>query len=116
MNYFQKARLDDKIVFQLLQIDQTFFVTCDFLLNVWIEGILLTGPSNFLFMRRKQTIVFGNYINLFSALISKKCLLNRLVFFHEIKKNLFINASSISIIFLLHMICCEVIHFDLQTR
>jgi tetratricopeptide (TPR) repeat protein len=31
MNYIQKGHLDDKIVSQLLQIHQTFFVTCDFL-------------------------------------------------------------------------------------
>ncbi len=100
MKYIQKGDLDDKIVSQLLQIHQTFFVTYDFLYHAYSFSYPYGLPH--------RAIVFGKYINLLSALISK-WLLNRLVSFHEVKKNLFINASSISIIFLLHMICCEVI-------
>jgi hypothetical protein len=114
MNYTQKDHLDDKIVFQLLQIDQTFFVTCEFLFYVCL-GRFLRSLRN-MFLGRNQTIVFGKYIKLLTALISIKSLFNRLHFFHEIEKNLFITVSSISIIFLLHMICYEVIAFDLQSR
>jgi hypothetical protein len=57
MNYIQKGHLDDKIVSQLLQVHQTFFVTLDALrLMSWH----LT-PST---MTNTQ-IVFGKYINLF---------------------------------------------------
>jgi len=58
MKYIQKGHVDDKIVSQLLQGHQTFFVTCQFL-----------GFSSTM---KNQTIVFGKYINLLSALISKK--------------------------------------------
>jgi len=64
MNYIQKGHLDDKIVSQLLQIYQTFFVTCDFLRTAFFFGFSSTMTH--------QTIVFGKYINLLSALISKK--------------------------------------------
>jgi len=64
MKYIQKGHVDDKIVSQLLQVHQTFFVTCDFLWNVFVFGFSST--------MKNQTIVFGKYINLLSALISKK--------------------------------------------
>jgi len=77
MNYIQKGHLDDKRVSKLLQIDQTFFVTCDFLfLSKWTN----------------QTTVFGKYIKLLIPLISTKSLLNRLHFFHEIEKKSFHNC------------------------
>jgi hypothetical protein len=73
MNYIQNHHLDDKIVFQLLQIDQTFFVTCDFLSNFCSQRFLWIGFSCFFKANwRNPTIVFGNYINLLNALISKK--------------------------------------------
>jgi len=59
MKYIQKGRVDDKIVSQLLQVHQTFFVTCDFLCDI---SSTMTN----------QTIVFGKYINLLSALIYRK--------------------------------------------
>jgi hypothetical protein len=91
MNYIQKGHFDDEIVSQLLQIHQTFFVTCDFLVNAiihlfWNDQYSSRSPiffrlmhlhRNKLFYRRflstmtNQTIVFGKYINLLSALISK---------------------------------------------
>jgi hypothetical protein len=64
MNYIQKGHLDDKIVSQLLQIHQTFFVTCDFLRFAFFFD-LSSAMTN-------QTQVFGKYINLLSVLISKK--------------------------------------------
>jgi hypothetical protein len=94
MKYIQKGHVDDKIVSQLLQVHQTFLFTCLFL---WMEFHFSSSTN--------QIMVFGKYINLLSALISKKWFLNRLIFFHQIKKNLFINASSICH-FLLHTICC----------
>jgi hypothetical protein len=63
MNYIQRGHLDDKIIFQLLQIPQTFSVTCDFLWTTFFFGLSSTMT--------KQTMVFGKYINLFSALIPK---------------------------------------------
>jgi hypothetical protein len=64
MKYIQKGDLDDKIVSQLLQIHQTFFVTFDFLWSASLPRLLSTMTN--------QTIVFGKYVNLLSALISKK--------------------------------------------
>jgi hypothetical protein len=87
MNYIQKGHLDDKIVSQLLQIDQTFFVTCDFLMYVCLERFLM-----FLSKWTNQTIVFGKYIKLLIPWISTKSLLNRLHFFHEIEKKSFHNC------------------------
>jgi len=55
MKYIQKGHVDDKIVSQLLQVHQTFLVTCHFLRNIHWHA----NPS---------TIVFGKYINLLSAL------------------------------------------------
>jgi hypothetical protein len=110
MNYIQKGHLDDKIVSQLLQIDQTFFVTCDFLMNVFFERLMNISRqmcssewTNQMCSSEwtNQTTVFGKYIKLLIPLISTKSLLNRLHFFHEIEKNLFTIVSSISIIF-----CC----------
>jgi hypothetical protein len=62
MKYIQKGHLDDKIVSQLLQERQTFLFTCLFLWNIYGNGSSSTN----------QTIVFGKYINLLSALSSKK--------------------------------------------
>jgi hypothetical protein len=64
MNYIQKGHVDDKIVSQLLQVHQTFSVTCDFFWHIrWcLNSSTMTN----------QTIVFGKYINLLSALISTK--------------------------------------------
>jgi hypothetical protein len=64
MNYIQKGDLDDEIVSQLLQIQQTFFVTCDFLWTAFFFGF----SSTITWQKRD----FGKYINLLSALISKK--------------------------------------------
>jgi len=50
MKYIQKGHVDDKLVSQLLQVHQTFFLTCDFLLS--IEFLPLSPWTN-------QTIVFG---------------------------------------------------------
>jgi len=61
MKYIQKGHLDDKIVSQLLQEHQTFVFTFVFLWNIYENGSSSTN----------QTIVFGKYINLLSALISK---------------------------------------------
>jgi len=49
MKYIQKGHVDDKLVSQLLQVHQTFFVTCDFLWNIYAIGSSSTN----------QTIVFG---------------------------------------------------------
>jgi hypothetical protein len=64
MKYIQKGHVDDKIVSQLLRVHQTLFVTCDFLSNIsWhLNSSTMTD----------QTIVFGKYMNLLSALIYKK--------------------------------------------
>ncbi len=91
MKYIQKGHVDDKLVSQLLQVHQTVFVTCGFLFNIYFQ---VSSTTN-------QTIVFGKQINLLNSLTPKTSFLNRLIFFHRNKKNLFINASSISIIF-----CC----------
>jgi hypothetical protein len=64
MKYIQKGHMDNKIVSQLLQIHQTFFVTCDFLWFIFLFGLSSTKTN--------QTIVIGKYINLLSALIYKK--------------------------------------------
>jgi hypothetical protein len=64
MKYIQKGHVDDKIVSQLLQVHQTFFVTCDFLFNICCHANSSTMTN--------QTIVFGKYMNLLSALIYKK--------------------------------------------
>jgi hypothetical protein len=64
MKYIQKGQVDDKIVSQLLQVHQTFFVTFDFLSNISWHPNSSTMTN--------QTIVFGKYMNLLSALIYKK--------------------------------------------
>jgi hypothetical protein len=64
MKYIQKGHLDDKIISQLLQVHQTFFVTCDFLWNIHFHVNSSTMTN--------QTIVFGKYMNLLSVLIFKK--------------------------------------------
>jgi hypothetical protein len=64
MKYIQKGHVDDKKVSQLLQVHQTFFVTFDFLWVAFLFGLSSTETN--------QTIVFGKYINLLSALIYKK--------------------------------------------
>jgi len=46
MKYIQKRHVDDKLVSQLLQVHQTFFVTCDFI------DFQTSSSTN-------QTIVFG---------------------------------------------------------
>ncbi|KAH8965933.1 hypothetical protein BDL97_04G142000 [Sphagnum fallax] len=48
MKYIQKGHVDDKLVSQLLQVHQTFFVTCDFLSNIDFQ---VSSSTN-------QTIVF----------------------------------------------------------
>jgi hypothetical protein len=58
MKYIQKGYLDDKILSQLLRVHQTFFVTCDFL---WRIDFIVSSSTN-------QTMVFGKYINLLSAI------------------------------------------------
>jgi hypothetical protein len=68
MNYIQKGYLDDKIVSQLLQTPQTFFVTVDFLSQLTFIQSFNDDPLSTM---TDQTIVFGKYINLFSALIYK---------------------------------------------
>jgi hypothetical protein len=60
MKYIQKGHVDDKTVSQLLQVHQTFGITCDFLWNFYITSSI------------NQTIVFGKYMNLLSALTYKK--------------------------------------------
>jgi len=55
MKYIQKGHVDDKLVSQLLQVHQTFFVTCDFLLSIDFQVSSWTN----------QTIVFGKYIKCF---------------------------------------------------
>jgi hypothetical protein len=50
MKYIQKGHVDDKLVSQLLQVHQTFFVTLQFLL-----GIIFLQLSPW----TNQTIVFG---------------------------------------------------------
>jgi hypothetical protein len=64
MKYIQKGHLDDKIFSQLLEVHQTFSVTRAFLQSVGfhMNSSIMINP----------TIVFGKYINLLSALISKK--------------------------------------------
>jgi hypothetical protein len=64
MNYIQKGHVDDKIVSQLLQVHQTFSVTYEFF-GRRCRCLNSSTMTN-------QTIVFGKYINLLSALISKK--------------------------------------------
>jgi hypothetical protein len=49
MKYIQKGHVDDKLVSQLLQVHQTFFLTCDFLLSIDFQ---FSSSTN-------QTIVFG---------------------------------------------------------
>jgi hypothetical protein len=49
MKYIQKGHVDDKLVSQLLQVHQTFFVTCDFLLDIDFQ---VNSSTN-------QTIIFG---------------------------------------------------------
>jgi hypothetical protein len=49
MKYIQKGHVDDKLVSQLLQVHQTFFVTCNFLLCTLFQ---FSSSTN-------QTIVFG---------------------------------------------------------
>jgi hypothetical protein len=101
MNYIQEGHLDDKIVSQLLQIDQTFFVTCDFLMNVFFERLMNISRqmcssewTNQMCSSEwtNQTTVFGKYIKLLIPLISTKSLLNRLHFFDEIEKKSFHNC------------------------
>jgi hypothetical protein len=92
MNYIQEGHLDDKIVSQLLQIDQTFFVTCDFLWNVCLDRFSSISRRMFSSKWTNQTTVFGKYIKLLIPLISTKSLLNRLHFFHEIEKESFHNC------------------------
>jgi len=68
MKYIQKGHVDDKIVSQLLQVHQTFFVTCDFLCD-----FIFNAPWHFnSSTMTNQTIVFGKYINHLSALIYRK--------------------------------------------
>ncbi|CAM6045891.1 unnamed protein product [Sphagnum compactum] len=54
MKYIQKGHLDDKMVSQLLQVHQTFFVTCDFLWTECFWGFSTTMTN--------QTIVFEEEI------------------------------------------------------
>jgi hypothetical protein len=50
MKYIQKGHVDDKTVSQLLQVHQTFGITCDFLWNFYITSSI------------NQTIVFEEEI------------------------------------------------------
>jgi hypothetical protein len=64
MKCIQKGQMDDKIVSQLLQVHQTFLVTFEFLSTASRHANISTMTN--------QTIRFGKYINLLSALIYKK--------------------------------------------